>query len=50
MPQFVHASQAWVLEQVFALPVVVIQQKAFVGGKSVANTGGLWRTSLWPTK
>lgn len=32
--------QAFVLEQVFSLPMVVIQQKAYVGGKSVANTGG----------
>jgi hypothetical protein len=34
------ARQAFVLEQVFSLPMVVIQQKAYVGGKSVANTGG----------
>lgn len=34
------AKQAFVLEQVFALPIVVIQEKAYVGGKSVANTGG----------
>lgn len=32
--------QAFVLEQIFSLPVVVIQQKAYVGGKSIANTGG----------
>jgi hypothetical protein len=32
--------QAFVLEQVFSLPIVVIQEKAYVGGKSVTNTGG----------
>lgn len=34
------ARQAFVLEQVFSLPMVVIHQKAYVGGKSVANSGG----------
>ena len=34
------ASQAFVLEQIFYLPILVIQEKAYVGGKSIANTGG----------
>lgn len=38
--QTLLADQAFVLEQVFSLPIVVIQQKAYVGGKTIANTGG----------
>lgn len=34
------AKQAFVLEQVFALPIIVMQEKAYVGGKSVTNRGG----------
>lgn len=30
----------WVLEQVFASPMVVMQDKAYVGAKSIDNTGG----------
>lgn len=32
--------QSFVLEQVFFLPVVIIKSKAYVGGKSILNTGG----------
>lgn len=34
------SKQSFVLEQVFSLPIVVIQEKAYVGGKSIANSGG----------
>lgn len=30
----------WILEQIFASPVVVMQEKAFVGGKGIENSGG----------
>lgn len=33
-------SQPFVFEQVFSLPIVVIHGKAYVGGKTVSNTGG----------
>lgn len=38
--QSMLAGQAFVLEQIFSLPIVVIQEKAYVGGKSIANSGG----------
>ncbi len=38
--QALLASQAFVLEQIFSLPIVVIQEKAYVGGKTIANAGG----------
>lgn len=31
---------SFVLSQVFAYPVVIVKEKAYVGGKSVENTGG----------
>jgi hypothetical protein len=31
---------AWVVSQVFASPMVIVQGQAFVGGKSIDNTGG----------
>lgn len=31
---------AWILSQVFAHPVVILQERAYVGGKSLSNTGG----------
>lgn len=34
------ADRAYVLSQVFAYPVVVIQEKAYLGGKTIANKGG----------
>jgi len=34
------SDRAYVLSQVFAYPVVVIREKAYVGGKRVTNTGG----------
>lgn len=34
------STYSFVLSQVFAYPVVVVQGKAYVGGKSVANLGG----------
>lgn len=34
------SKQSFVLEQIFHLPVVVIKSKAYMGGKSVLNTGG----------
>lgn len=34
------ASQAFVLEQIFQIPIVVIKSKAYVGGKSVLNIDG----------
>ena len=38
--QTMLAGQSFVLEQIFSLPIVVIQEKAYVGGKSIANSGG----------
>jgi hypothetical protein len=38
--QTLLASQTFVLEQIFSLPILVIQEKAYVGGKSISNTGG----------
>jgi Domain of unknown function (DUF4263) len=37
-----HASTKYpfVLSQVFAVPVIVLKGKAYVGGKSIKNTGG----------
>lgn len=34
------AERSFVLSQVFAYPVIVIQQKAYVGGKQITNTQG----------
>lgn len=34
------ANQAFVLEQLFYFPIVIIKSKAYVGGKSVLNRGG----------
>ncbi len=34
------STQSFVLEQVFSVPVVMIKSKAYVGGKSILNTGG----------
>jgi antiviral defense system Shedu protein SduA len=34
------SSQTFVLEQIFSVPVVVIAEKAYVGGKNISNTGG----------
>lgn len=31
---------AWAISQVFSHPVVIIQKKAYVGGKAIDNTGG----------
>jgi len=31
---------AFVIEQIFHVPIVIIKSKAYVGGKSVLNTGG----------
>ena len=33
-------NHSFVLEQIFYLPVVIVQSKAYVGGKSVMNRGG----------
>lgn len=38
--QSLLASQSFVLEQVFSLPIVVIEDKAYVGGKTITNSGG----------
>ena len=38
--QSLLSSQAFVLEQIFSLPIVVIQEKAYVGGKTIVNSGG----------
>ena len=38
--QSLLASQSFVLEQIFSLPIVIIQEKAYVGGKTIANSGG----------
>lgn len=38
--QALLVDQAFVLEQVFSLPMVVMQERAYVGGKSVMNKGG----------
>jgi hypothetical protein len=38
--QQAFADRAYVLSQVFAYPVVVINSKAYVGGKQVSNKGG----------
>jgi hypothetical protein len=38
--QSLLSSQTFVLEQIFSVPIVVIQEKAYVGGKSISNTGG----------
>ncbi len=38
--QSLLAEQVFVLEQIFSLPIVVIQEKAYVGGKTIANSGG----------
>ena len=38
--QSLLASESFVLEQIFSLPIVVIQEKAYVGGKTIANSGG----------
>lgn len=38
--QSLLGQQAFVLEQIFSLPIVVIQQKAYVGGKTISNAGG----------
>lgn len=38
--QSLLAGQAFVLEQIFSLPIIVIQEKAYVGGKTIANSGG----------
>ena len=37
-----------VLSQVFAFPVVVVEDKAFIGGKKVDNTGGNIGIFCWP--
>ena len=38
--QKVLGNYAFVLSQVFSYPVVILEDKAYVGGKSIANTGG----------
>ena len=38
--QNTFSGQAFVLEQVFQVPVVIVKSKAYVGGKSVMNKGG----------
>ena len=38
--QKTFSKQAFVLEQVFHVPVVIVKSKAYIGGKSVLNTGG----------
>jgi hypothetical protein len=38
--QSLLAQQAFVLEQIFSLPIVVIREKAYVGGKTITNSGG----------
>jgi hypothetical protein len=38
--QKAFADRAYVLSQVFAYPVVVLQSKAYVGGKQINNKGG----------
>ena len=38
--QDIFKSNPWVISQVFAYPVVIITDKAYVGGKAVDNTGG----------
>ena len=38
--QTLLADQAFVLEQVFQVPIMVVKSKAYVGGKSVLNKGG----------
>jgi hypothetical protein len=38
--QTTFSDNAFVLSQVFALPVVIVQEKAYVGGKAVNNQGG----------
>lgn len=34
------AKQSFALEQIFHVPIVIIKSKAYMGGKSVLNTGG----------
>ncbi len=38
--QSLLAKQSFVLEQIFHVPIVVIKSKAYLGGKSILNTGG----------
>lgn len=38
--QSLLAQQAYVLEQLFHVPIVIVGSKAFVGGKAIDNTGG----------
>lgn len=32
--------ESWVISQIYAQPIVLIQDQAYVGGKSIRNTGG----------
>lgn len=34
------SENSWVLSQLFSYPVIIFEEKAYVGGKSVGNTGG----------
>lgn len=38
--QEVFRKHSFVLSQIFALPVVIMHEKAYVGGKGITNTGG----------
>ena len=38
--QSLLTEQVFVLEQIFSLPIVVIQDRAYVGGKTISNSGG----------
>jgi hypothetical protein len=38
--QELFASHAWLFSQLTGSPIVVLQEKAYVGGKSIANTSG----------
>ncbi len=38
--QKLFAERSYLMEQIFSCPVVLIEDKAYVGGKSIHNTGG----------
>ncbi len=41
---------SWILSQALALPIVILKDKAFVGGKSIFNTGGKIGDFLYKNK
>ena len=38
--QQIFASNQWILSQIFASPCTIFEEKAYVGGKKISNTGG----------